>query len=128
MDTLVPGVSSVAELEEVTAAFDSPITPREVRELGALAPDSTTACRLSCQDCRPCAVGLDIPTTLLATRCVAWDGVPAKKREEWSAMREAAAACERSGACRHAALCELRCPYHLSIRPAILELARSPLS
>jgi hypothetical protein len=106
---MVPGISSVAELEEMVAAFEPPITAQEARELGALQADPASAC-----------------TTLLAARCVDWDGVPAKKSEEFLAMREAAA-CEGSEACRYAALCELRCPYHLSIRSPIQELARSPL-
>jgi uncharacterized protein len=124
IDTMVFGVSSEKELEQNMAALSGEKEPSDTQEFQRAVSNPAVACRLGCIDCKPCPAGIRISASLQAKGIDERYGVPSWKKEEYTSLKEAAAACEAEDSCRNSALCEIRCPYGLSIRSEIQDMAK----
>ena len=120
VDTLVPGLRSLEELEQALTACEGEVSEAEVKGIQTEMARFQSECRW-CNLCTPCPEGIDIPRLLSLSGYLDEFGVPPGREEEWSKLVAQSASCAGSPHCQRAALCEIRCPYHLSIRPTILQ-------
>jgi len=126
VDTLVPGLHSLEELEEILAACDGEVSELEGRRIERELARFQTECRW-CNLCTPCPEEIDIPRLFSLSGYLAEFGAPSGRQEQWSKLVAQSAACAQSTHCQRAALCEIRCPYQLSIRPTILRTAQGKM-
>jgi len=126
VDTLVPGLRSLEELEEALTACEGEVSEAEAKRIQAEMARFQSECRW-CNLCAPCPEGIDIPRLLSLSGYLAEFGVPPGREEEWSKLVTQSASCAGSAHCQRAALCEIRCPYHLSIRPTILRTGEAEM-
>lgn len=108
VDTIVPGVKSVSELQAALAYYDTPPAERDYSQIIAHIHHFTPGQCVYCNHCLPCAVDINIGDTLrLLDEAI--HGVTAELQARYDALEVKASACTACGQC------ELRCPYEVSI-------------
>jgi hypothetical protein len=123
LDTVIPGMQSVDELDENVAIAESfkPLTEAEREQLEEAAKALGEHFCRQCGYCQPCPKGINIPRVFLLDRYYRRYWLKDVAQKKYTAMDVQADACEDCGEC------ETRCPYFLPIRE-MLEEAHSRLS
>jgi predicted aldo/keto reductase-like oxidoreductase len=117
VDVAIPGMQSVAEVQENCSVVDGKVTDKERRQLEKLiAGLGTHFCR-RCEYCQPCPNGLNIPAMFL------FEGYYSRYNlKEWAMERYSGLPIKASD-CSQCGVCESRCPYELPIRQMLKDTA-----
>jgi len=117
IDVAIPGMQSVAEVQENCSVVEGKVTDKERQQLDKLiAGLGTHFCR-RCEYCQPCPSGLKIPAMFL------FEGYYTRYNlKEWALERYAALPVKASD-CTQCGVCESRCPYELPIREMLKQTA-----
>lgn len=111
--TAIPGMESVAQVDEDVAVGDAPMAVLSRAELAALEEEAARLggefCR-RCAYCLPCPEGVDIPNILRIERYHVAYLMPEWAGEQYAALPVRADACQDCGQC------EEKCPYRLPVR------------
>jgi hypothetical protein len=124
VSTVIPGMESIAQVEENAVAGAEGSQAQDEAALSAL---KTEADRLGkefcrrCGYCQPCPAGVNVPEILRLERYYTWHSLPEMARSQYALLGTDAGACLTCG------LCEERCPYGLPIR-SMLARAHALLS
>lgn len=106
--SVVPGVKSVAELQEALAYYETPAAERDYTGIVQHIHRFTPGQCLYCNHCLPCVVGINIGETLrLLDEAI--HGVTSALQAGYDALPAPASACTACGAC------VWRCPYEVDI-------------
>ena len=109
---IIPGMASVAELEQNVASFadKSPLTEVEQEKIAAIRQElGNDFCR-RCNYCSPCTVGINIYSVLLFEGYYTRYNLKDWASDRYNALGKYASECIGCG------VCETRCPYQLPIR------------
>ncbi len=120
VSVVIPGMASVAELEENLAAFEdpAPISAAELEKMEVIrATLGTQFCR-RCNYCAPCTAGIQIPNVFMMEGYYSRYDLKDWALDRYNAMPKFASDCLECGAC------EERCPYHLPIREMLKKAAK----
>lgn len=120
VSVVIPGMASVAELEENLAAFEdpAPISAAELEKMEVIrATLGTQFCR-RCNYCAPCTAGIQIPNVFMMEGYYSRYDLKDWALGRYNAMPKFASDCVECGAC------EERCPYHLPIREMLKKAAK----
>ncbi len=120
ISVIIPGMASVAELQENLAAFEdpAPISAEELDKMEAIrATLGTQFCR-RCNYCAPCTMGIQIPNVFMMEGYYSRYDLKDWALGRYEAAGKFASDCVKCGAC------EERCPYHLPIREMLKKAAK----
>lgn len=116
VSTIVPGVKSVAELQEALAYYDTPVAERDYAQIIQHIHHFTMGQCVYCNHCLPCAVNINIGETLrLLDEAI--NGVTPELQARYDALTVAASDCI---ACYE---CHERCPYEVDVVSKMKEAA-----
>ena len=116
---IIPGMASVAELEQNVAAYadKSPLTEAEEEKIAAIRQElGNDFCR-RCNYCSPCTVGINIYSVLLFEGYYTRYNLKDWASDRYNALDKYASECIGCG------VCETRCPYGLPIRQKLKKAA-----
>ncbi len=116
VSSVVPGVKSVAELEQTLAYYDTPVADREYDRIIKHVQHFTPGQCVYCNHCLPCEVNINIGETIrLLDEAI--NGVTPELRARYDALTVKASECAACGSC------EWRCPYEVPIAKRMAEAA-----
>ncbi len=112
VSVVIPGMASVAELEENLAAYENkvPLTEPELKKMEAIRKSLGTQFCRRCNYCAPCTAGIQIPNVFMMEGYYTRYNLKEWATGRYNAMPQYASDCVDCGAC------EERCPYNLPIR------------
>lgn len=117
VDVAIPGMQSVAEVEENCRVVEKKVAPKDREKLEQLIAGLNTHFCRRCEYCLPCPHGLKIPVMFL------FEGYYSRYNlKEWALERYAALPVKASD-CVECGICESRCPYELPIREMLKQTA-----
>ena len=119
MTIAIPGMYSVEEVEQNAKAVSdtSPLTAEELAAIDKVRQElGTNFCR-RCNYCAPCTVGINISGAFLFHGYLSRYGLGDWAKSRYDGLSVKASACVECGEC------EIRCPYHLSIREMLKRVA-----
>ncbi len=106
---MIPGMDSVAQVEENVRALETPLSDDKRGELEAFSKELGTEFCRRCGYCLPCPMGIDIPTMFLFEGYLKRYNLEEWSKERYESVENKASACIKCG------ICESRCPYDLPI-------------
>lgn len=113
--TVLPGMSSVAQVEHLLGFFGATETEKDYSVIGSFSPAEAVGKCVYCNHCKPCPRGLDIGI-INKYYDLARNGDP-MAAEHYRNLEIRADACVR---CGH---CESRCPFHVKQENRMKEIA-----
>ncbi len=104
--TVLPGIRSRKDMEEVLAAYNAPAEEKDYSVIGSFTPKDAEGKCVYCHHCQPCPTGIDI-------------GIVNKYYDLAKAGDELAADHYRNlekkaGDCVQCGHCDSRCPFHVA--------------
>ena len=117
---IIPGMASVSELEQNTAAYanKAPLTREEQQKIDAIRAELGSSFCRRCNYCSPCTAGINIYSVLL------FEGYYTRYNlHEWASDRYNALG-KYASDCIGCGVCETRCPYGLPIREMMQRAAK----
>lgn len=116
----IPGMASVEEVAENTAAANdpSPLTGEEKEKAAAIVKELGTQFCRRCNYCAPCTVGINISSVFLFAGYLRRYDLAGWSKDRYDLQPVKADACIECGAC------EKRCPYQLPIREMLKKAHR----
>lgn len=120
VSVVIPGMASVAELEENLAAYENkaPLTDPELEKMEAIRKALGTQFCRRCNYCAPCTAGIQISNVFMMEGYYTRYNLKEWALGRYNAMPKYASDCVDCGAC------EERCPYHLPIRQMLKKAAK----
>ncbi|MCM1101731.1 MAG: aldo/keto reductase [Clostridium sp.] len=113
--TVLPGMSSVAQVERLLAYFEAPEEEKDYSVIGSFSPAEAVGKCVYCNHCKPCPMGLDIGI-INKYYDLAQNG-DSMAAEHYRNLEVKADACAQ---CGH---CESRCPFHVKQESRMKEIA-----
>lgn len=113
--TVLPGMSSVAQVEHLLGFFGATETEKDYSAIGSFSPAEAVGKCVYCNHCKPCPLGIDIGI-INKYYDLARNGDP-MAAEHYRNLEVRADACVR---CGH---CESRCPFHVKQENRMKEIA-----
>ncbi len=112
VSVIIPGMASVAELEENLTAFQDKrsLSQAELDKIQAIRQSLGTQFCRRCNYCAPCTAGIQIPNVFMMEGYYTRYDLKQWATGRYLAMPKYASDCVACG------VCETRCPYHLPIR------------
>ena len=113
--TVLPGLSSVAQVEKLLGFFEAAEAERDYSVIGSFSPSEAVGKCVYCNHCKPCPMGLDIGI-INKYYDLARNG-DSMAAEHYRNLELRADACVQ---CGH---CESRCPFHVKQESRMKEIA-----
>ena len=113
--TVLPGMSSVAQVEKLLGFFEAAEAERDYSVIGSFSPSEAVGKCVYCNHCKPCPMGLDIGI-INKYYDLARNG-DSMAAEHYRNLELRADACVQ---CGH---CESRCPFHVKQESRMKEIA-----